>query len=1267
MPILLRRLLHYAAYLLGGVAILLSVIALTLRLVVMPHIDAYRADVEALASKAVGMPVRIAALQADWWRLNPRLGLRGVELSPPGQPIPLKLPQVDATLSWLTLLLGEPRLARLDLLQPALEIRRDAAGVIFVAGIPVNQPGEKSLIADWILRQHDVTVSAGRIVWVDEQLGAPPLVLDRLNLRLVNRRDRHRFGLTAQPPADSIRALDVRGDLRGPSVHDLSRWQGRFYMQMQQASAQALLRWIPWAQQQVKRGSGDARLWLDVAQGRLQGVRGDVRASHVAVSLAEDLPDMTFRALSGRLDWRMDKGEHVFRVEGLRFVSDAGQDSAPALVNIRVKPSPDGKVERAQVTVNKLRLEALTALSHAIPLPPRMRDWIARHNPRGFLETVDVAWLGKERFRIRTRFQDAGMSATPELPGFAGLDGEIEADEGHGQVRLASKGLFFDYARVFRQPLAFARLDARLGWTKAPTGGYRIVLERGQLTNSDLDGEVSGTLEILPGQAPVADIRAQLKRGEGNAVWKYLPWQVSDNAYHWVKRSIRSGHSPNTRLVLRGPLDQFPFAKGGGEFLVAVKADNAVLDYAPDWPVITGIHGWLVFKGLGLTITANQAQILAVPLEAVRAAIPDIHHAGDNLLTVDGSAAAPIAHFLDFVRKSPVFGYTGRFTETVHAEGQGALKLHLELPLHDFDHSRVSGQVLLTDNRIVTGRNLPTLTNVNGTLDFTEKGIRGQKLSARIFGEPTVLDLASEREGRVGISLEGKIQAKTLGEWLPADVLRHLSGSAAYRAEVGLRQQKTEYKVASDLAGLAIRLPAPFGKAAAQARQLSVRATPQGPDGDEFVQVQYGDIVNASILRPGQQDTRIGVLLGSGEPVLPEQTGISVQGALQKLDLDAWQRFWTGDGAAEAVGGAPPVRAVNITFNEFKVFNRLFHDMNIHATPVEKGWRLQLAGSEVVGEAIYDEPGRLPGKRLIGRFQKFQWPREVVAGSPQTGGSDDIAELPRIIDLNAKEFTYAGRSLGALSAFMEAQGNGLNVRTLTLASPDGRLEGSGWLSASSRRLTELHLKLETPDSGRLMTRLGYPEGIKGGAAQFSGKISWMGRPEDLRLEEVNGQLKVELQNGRFSRMDPGVGRLLGIFSLQALPRRIVLDFRDVFSEGFAFDRIEGDVHIERGALYLPGLQINGPAAKVRMNGKVDPVAETQNLRLLIQPRLDEGAALAGALLGGPVVGLGALVASKILHDPIAKAASFEYLVSGGWDEPLVTKLSKTQSTVQSLP
>lgn len=1248
-----RLLLHYTTYLLGGLLILLSAIALVLRFAIMPDIARYKASIEASASRAVGVPVEISAITADWWRINPRFSLHRVYLKPSGQPAPLRLEEVDATLSWLSLALLEPHMVSLDIIHPTLEIRRDKAGVIHVAGIPVNLPGAPSPFPDWLLRQRTVSISGGRVIWLDEALNAPPLTLDRVNLRLISHFSRHRFGLTAVPPAGAGRFFDLRGDLSGQSIERPQDWGGQLYARADGASASALHAWAPWAQQAVKRSTGNLRFWLTIEQGRPQALSGDVSLADVAISLDPALPDMAFRQVQGRLGWQRGKTDHTFFVEKLRFTTADGFSAEPATARAVVKPNAAGKVVEADLTIDRLRLETLTALSGALPLPRLWHDWLATFNPRGYIEHAQISWLGKTRFQVKSRFRQVGFNPSVRLPGASGLTGMIEADENQGRLSLDSTQLRFQFDRVFRHPLDFDRAQAELTWRPLAGNGYRFELSRGLLANADLDGQAEGSLTWRSGAAPVLDLQARLTRGNGTAVWRYLPHQVSDNAYAWLKASLQGGVSPDTRLVLRGPMDRFPFDQGGGDFQVDVAMRDAVLAYAPDWPRITGIEGVLTFKGKAMTIAVERGECLGTRLGPVRAVLPDLHSAVPEILTVDGHANGPGSAFLGFIRQSPVHDYTARFTETMRTEGDGDLQLRLVLPLRHIEEGQVAGRFHLAGNRVALGPGYPDLEQVSGNLEFTESWLKGSDISARLYGQPVSLSLASENGGRLRANLRGTLAATTLANWLPAALAPRLTGRAAFQAEVGLRQHQPSLKVNSDLTGLAIDLPAPLGKKAEQpvTTQVSLREAGGGTQ----VSLQYGGLLSAALLRDDKGKDRVAIQLGGMAAPLPKANGVVVRGNLRHLDLDAWRR--SDLMAARAGKITPDLIDLNLTFNTLQVMDRRLNDINVQATPLNPGWRVKLAGREVQGSLDYAPNPNLPGQRLVGRFDKLVIPRPMTT-APARSVADSAAEWPGEVQIAAKSLAVRDQEIGGLDLRLTQERAGLRVNRLSLDNQFGRLEGGGWLSLSPLRTSEINLRLDTDNLGKLMRRLGYPEGVRGGELAVFGQLNWTGTGDDLSLDKLNGKLKLTLKQGRFTQLDPGAGRLLAILSLQALPRHIALDFRDVFSEGFTFDEIHGDVHIDHGIGYLPDLRINGPAAKVRMNGKIDLVHEDQTLRLRVEPRLDEGVALAGAILGGPAVGVGALVASKILRDPIAKAAGYEYLVSGTWDTPTVRKLAR---------
>ena len=142
-----------------------------------------------------------------------------------------------------------------------------------------------------------------------------------------------------------------------------------------------------------------------------------------------------------------------------------------------------------------------------------------------------------------------------------------------------------------------------------------------------------------------------------------------------------------------------------------------------------------------------------------------------------------------------------------------------------------------------------------------------------------------------------------------------------------------------------------------------------------------------------------------------------------------------------------------------------------------------------------------------------------------------------------------------------------------------------------------------------------------------------------------------------------------MLSLQALPRRISLDFRDVFSEGFAFDAIDGSARIQEGVMSTDNLRMVGPAATVNISGTVDLMHETEKLRVRVQPALATSVSAGAAVLSianpliGAAIGAGTLLAQKVLKDPIEQLFSYEYAVTGGWSEPLVERVSSRTAAV----
>jgi uncharacterized protein YhdP len=358
---------------------------------------------------------------------------------------------------------------------------------------------------------------------------------------------------------------------------------------------------------------------------------------------------------------------------------------------------------------------------------------------------------------------------------------------------------------------------------------------------------------------------------------------------------------------------------------------------------------------------------------------------------------------------------------------------------------------------------------------------------------------------------------------------------------------------------------------------------------------------------------------------------------------------------------------LSIKAREVLVFGRDWHDVSVRSAPTAEGLAGRVESREVTGDWVWQQAGK--GK-LSARLKQFSLPASTDAGgraSIAPGVSDALDSLPGL-DIAVEQFALGARKLGRLEMEATNEARVWRINRLLIANPEGELVGKGrWRFAGSDR-TQLDFKLDARDVGKLLERFGYPDAVRRGTAKLEGRLGWYGMPTTIDYPTLTGEMRLTAEKGQFAKLEPGIGKLLSLLSLQMLPRRITLDFRDIFSEGFAFDTIDGKFVVNNGQMRTDDLKVEGPSAKVLMRGDIDLQHETQNLRVAIQPEVSGTVAL-GAAAVNPVIGLAALLAQKILQDPLNKAFAFEYAITGSWADPKVDKVVQpvSQANVQEIP
>jgi uncharacterized protein YhdP len=233
------------------------------------------------------------------------------------------------------------------------------------------------------------------------------------------------------------------------------------------------------------------------------------------------------------------------------------------------------------------------------------------------------------------------------------------------------------------------------------------------------------------------------------------------------------------------------------------------------------------------------------------------------------------------------------------------------------------------------------------------------------------------------------------------------------------------------------------------------------------------------------------------------------------------------------------------------------------------------------------------------------------------------------------------------------------LNKFNLTTPEASFQSKGQWGGPGKaaaKRSQLDFTLQIQDSGELLERFGHKGAIRQGKGRMAGQVGWQGSPFSPDYTTMSGQFNVNIERGQFLKADPGVTRLLGVLSLQSLPRRLTLDFKDLFSEGFAFDFVRGDVFIAQGIASTNNLQMKGVSAAVLMEGRADIQRETQDIKVVVVPELNAGTASLVYSAINPLVGLTSFLAQYVLRRPLMKSNTQEFRVEGSWKDPKVSKV-----------
>ncbi len=1282
------RLVGIAAYGVAVAAALCFLTLLVLRFVALPRVDSYRDDIASLLSRELGHPVAIDAIRTGWDGWNPRFDVQGLRIRDASDPVTqplIELSEVSATVAWTSLLTASLRLKELVIVRPRLAVRRDAAGALRVAGFEVgpNVTGSGT-VTDWVLRHKLIVVRDALVSWDDDLRHAPPLLLEGVQFRLENRFGRYRFGLTGTPPPGIAAPIDIRGEITDVSLDDWRTLSGRVYAQLDYADIAA---WSPWLSlpTPIVSGQGALRLWVEFADGVARDAVADLELANVRTRLGERLPSLELDHLAGRITWQQEGAWRNFGTRGLALVDRDGTRIAATDLSLRYELAASGETTTGRATFNRLELASLVALAARLPMPEHLRTDLARYQPRGTLNDGEYAWEGPAGdptgFKTRGSFHELGVTAFESMPGLSGISGGFDATQLGGTLTLKSRDVVVHLPKVFAEPIALDAASGRVRWERG-ADGVTIRLDEVEYQGADVAGTAQGSWKSLPKGPGFIDLGARVTRASAREAHRYVPLMVGADIRSWLRSALVTGRADDARLTLKGDLAKFPFADGkSGTFVIDIKSSGVTLDYAKGWPPVTGIDSELRLEGNRISVAATRANVLGATLGRTTATIADLslHH---PVLVVEGEADSATSDVVAYLNQSPLAKWTGGLAEGVQATGNGRLTLKLALALgKDDEVAKLAGSYQFTDNTLRFPGIAP-LSQVNGRLDFTERELGGKEVSVAFLGGPAKVSIAS-RDGVVRLTGGGNADLVAARQVLDSPFDDRLAGMTDWQIALTARDGFAAWTLSSTLRGATLDFPPPLGKAASEVRSLKIERRAVGKDGvREALIVDYGAIGRLIAHRKTGAATpafeRALLLLGSavsggGEP---ERAGLTVRGNLDAFNLDEWLAIDKGAASrrTESTWTMPDFDRIDLEAVEFAAFGRRYDQLHLSARRAANNWQMRFNARQAEGTAVWEPAGsKLANGRFTAKLARFEMPAAGEANASAEATRSEVARREGSanswpeLDVTAERFSSKAGNLGRMELVARPDGTDWRVTKFALHNDAGRINASGnWKLLGPRQQTEFDVDVEVTDAAAFLARMGMPNDVKGAPTRLSGHVGWPGSPTDFAYTALAGQFKVTVGEGQFTKVDPGVGKLLGVLSLQMLPRRITLDFRDVFSEGFAFDTIAGNVSIANGVMHTDDLLVSGPGAKVNFAGDVDLERETQQLRLRVQPSLSSvistgaGAAavvlLAANPLVGAAVGAGTLLAQKLMKDPFEQIFSYQYAVSGSWSEPVVERI-----------
>ena len=1221
--------------------------------ILLSVIDDYKIELAAEISKQMNAPVTIGQLTARFHNFKPQLTLQDVAiLSTDSLPV-IHLQELRLGVNLVDLVLNRDLLSssKVTLVGAKITVKKQADGSIAIVGLEANS--EQPV---WLLQGREYQVLESTVIWRDEQRHGKSLIFDDVNILIRNNDDHHLINIVInldKHQGEFLKAvLDIRGNIFMPNAI-----QGTGFIE---GKAINLSEWVTVdlpLTLAIKSGVSDIKVWANWQNSKLASLTGQVQAQNLLFT-RQHKTDFNSPQFSTLFFWNKQDDWWQLNVE--QFSLTTAYEKYPATT---FTINAQGSETLHNIMLSSPHIDVHEFSSLAGFFAPLSEDYIKLLNQtqaRGQLKDFSLSSnLDTQQLIINSDFSHLSIAPTPSLLGVDNLTGKIFGNEQQGSVQLDIEHAQIIYPNLFRAPLTIKKLKGNLTWQQTAEA-WIFASSLLKLNTPDIDSKSRLQIIVSKNNQPLfMDVQtAFLAKDISKAPLYYPTGIMSKVQLDWLDHALISGNISKGDFLFYGNPQNFPFIKGDGVFQVLFHAQQVDLLYHPQWPHLKDLAGDVAFISDTLQVKLTKGNSEKITIKQADVSIPSLAK-GEKVL-VDGGFTAAIPDVLGFLQKTPLNLSIPAISAAISPQGNTGASLKLTLPMQEGIALKVDGATQFSKADLKINALDLVLDNMNGVLRFTEKGISADRITARALANSIQIAIASDDQ-KTTINATGRVGIKELQAQfkLPMDTIAQ--GESDYKLQLQLpyTDKPSTLNIQSMLAGIRLDLPDDLAKTREQQRALKLDFS----FNNETLlplEINYDNKLKAALkLDTKQQQIQAGyVLVGDGQRMKMPETGITVELNREQLALQDWLNYAMSglqlSAARQQVNAPPLINEITVRSNTSLWNKKPLGLFDLRLMPKSKQWQGVLSSTFAKGS--FSIPFDLKGANRI-LFDMDELDLSLLKhlnNTKATQGFEPLLSSENIplLSLNSRKTRWQNIDLGKLNLATERTANGMIFNNITLNGDKQKFSLTGdWQVNGSQSITRVQGRLEMLRADELFQQFGISNDFTKNSGLADFKVSWQGAPHQFDIAKLQGQLNLELKDGRLLSVDPGFGRILGVLAVAQWVKRLQLDFSDIYEEGLSFNSIKGQFEIADGKARTTNLIVDAIPAKITLTGDTDLVRQTVNYNIMVAPKSADAIPIAGTIMGKVTSLIGHTLTGK---DQDGFFFGSSYTVKGEWGKVQVT-------------